>query len=139
MLYSLFTKRLLSSALLFPLDFYRFNHTEEHINHPGQRTIVKRPLWIVGVSPFDNEIVEDEGHVVHLGNPGFTARWTMNEEKFSLIESPNYVDEDLNMIIHEVIPLGGSEMPEEVWLLEAVCAIGYSRGLITMSSPEELH
>lgn len=139
MLYDLPTKRQLSSALLFPLDFYRFNHTEEDVQQPGQKTILKRPLWIVGVSPFDNEIIEDEGHVVHLGNPRFTARWTMNENRFGQIDEPNYVDEDLNIIIHEVIPLGGNEMPEEVWLLEAVCAIGYSRGLITMTSAEEVH
>ncbi|MGE4350606.1 MAG: hypothetical protein AB7E52_00265 [Bdellovibrionales bacterium] len=140
MLHPFLTRCRLNNVSFFSLDFYRFKHTEETIvSSDKKQKIQTRPLWVVGISPFDPELSEESGHIVHLGYPRFTARWTLNDELIEQIDTPDYYDEDLNMIIYDVIPLDGSEGPSEEWLLEAVCAVGYSRGLITMAPAIEKH
>lgn len=135
------TKCRLNNISFFALDFYRFKHTEEKVSsgpkrhHPGQT----RPLWVVGISPFDPTLSEESGHVVHLGQPRFTARWTMDDELIDQIDNPDYFDEDLNLMIYDVIPLDETPSPGEDWLLEAACAVGYSRGMITMAPAVEKH
>lgn len=134
------TKCRSNNISFFSLDFYRFKHTEEAVydDKHGQ-SVQSRPLWIVGISPFDPTLSEESGHIVHLGYPRFTARWTMDDEIIEQIDDPNYFDEDLNMMIYDVIPLDGLETPGEDWLLEAACAVGYSRGMITMAPTTEKH
>jgi hypothetical protein len=121
----------------FSLDFYRFRHSTEDILPGGKKKTVARPLWIVGVSPFDEIISSEEGYVVHLGAPRFTVRWTMLNSTMARIRSPNYYDEDLNIMLYEATPLDGKAAEIEEWMLEAVCAVAYSKGLITTVAPEE--
>jgi hypothetical protein len=40
-------------------------------------------LWTVGVSSFDAELDYSNGHVVHIAEPRFLARWTMKESHFT--------------------------------------------------------
>lgn len=134
-----FSKSMWSKSSFFPLDFYRFKHTVETVTQSNQKIALPKPLWIVGVSPFEDEVLEDEGHVVHIGAPHFTARWAMNEERIEQIPNPNYYDEDLNLIIYDVIPLSGENIPAEEWLLEAACAVGYSKGLIASAPTDGIH
>ncbi len=140
MIISLTTRKPLHHPKLAPLDFYRFRHRQESVPSFQQGKPLARPLWIVGASPFDTVLTpEEEGHVVHLGNPQFTARWTMIDATIAQIAEPDYYDEDLNILIYETILLGGASERIEEWLLEAVCAIAYTKGMIAISDPEEVH
>lgn len=139
MLISLTTKKPLSLNSLTPLDFYRFRHRQETVKSFGMKLPASRPLWIVGVSPFDPVISNDEGHVVHLGTPRFTARWTMCDESIAQLATPDYYDEELNIAIYETILMEPAPERMEEWLLEAVCAVAYSKGMIAMADPEEAH
>jgi hypothetical protein len=121
----------------FSLDFYRFRHNTEEIFVGGKRKTVTRPLWIVGVSPFDGVISSEEGYVVHLGAPRFTARWTMLDGTMGKIKAPDYYDEDLNIMLYEAAPLDDKTAEIEEWMLEAICAVAYSKGLITAVAPKE--
>lgn len=91
-----------------PLDFHRFRHRNEKVSIPGRKTVILRPLWIVGVSPFDPAIADDSGHVVHLGEPRFTARWTMNPETIAAIARPDFHDEDLGIVLYEALSADGT-------------------------------
>ena len=134
-----FSKRNVQICSPPPLDFYRFRHREEKVSIPGKRTVIARPLWIVGVSPFDPVITDDAGHVVHLGEPRFTARWTMNADIIAKIPQPDFYDEDLNIVIYEALCADQNGGPLDAWLMEAACAVAYSRGLIAAVDPEEIH
>jgi hypothetical protein len=118
-----------------PLDFHRFRHCNEKVLMPGEKTVILRPLWIVGVSPFDPVIADDSGHVVHLGEPRFTARWTMNRETIAAIGQPDFHDEGLGLVLYEV--LSGRDAPPHAWLMEAACAVAYAKGLIVALEPEK--
>jgi hypothetical protein len=122
-----------------PLDFYRFRHREEKILIPGKKLVLARPLWVVGVSPFDPVIADDAGHVVHLGDPRFIARWTMNPDTIAGISQPDFHDEDLNIVIYEALCADGDAPPAAAWLMEAACAVAYAKGLIAAVDPEEVH
>ena len=122
-----------------PMDFYRFNHTSEVVNAEGRASALSRPLWIVGVSPFDPMIQQDEGYVVHLGSPPFVARWTMLEDTMAQIKSPDFVDEDLNIMIYDAAQTGCAGAIPQEWLLEASCAVAYSKGLIAVATHDETH
>ena len=122
-----------------PLDFHRFRHRNEKVFIPGKKTVIVRPLWIVGVSPFDPVIADDSGHVVHLGEPRFTARWTMNAETIAAIAQPDFHDEDLGIVLYEALSAEGRDAPPDTWLIEAACAVAYAKGLIAALEPEEMH
>jgi hypothetical protein len=141
MLFSFVTRKPLALPSLSPMDFYRFRHRGEQIQRPGFKTTATRPLWIVGVSPFDPIINELDGHVVHIGAPRFTARWTMNDEIISQIENYDFYDEDFNIMIYETIFMDDNKNAERIeeWLLEAACAVAYSKGLIAAVATEETH
>jgi len=141
MLVSFATKKPIKIPPLPPMDFYRFRHRVESVHGQGNKMLATRPLWVVGVSPFDTIIREDEGYVVHLKNPQFTARWTMNEETIEQIKSPDFYDEDFNITIYETIFMDESDNIERIqeWLLEAACAVAYTKGLIAIVDPEEMH
>jgi hypothetical protein len=134
-----FSRRTAPLPSATPLDFYRFRHREEKVSIPERRMVILRPLWVVGVSPFDPEIADDAGHVVHLGEPRFTARWSMNPDTIARIAEPDFYDEDLNIIIYEALRGGDNTAPIDAWLMEAACAVAYSKGLIATVDPDELH
>lgn len=127
------------AGMLFPLDYYRFRHTHESVQDPQQNRVVARPLWIVGTSPFDQVISEDCGFIVHLGVPQFTARWTMNDDTIRQISVFDFYDEDLNIMIYETILMNNNGERLHEWLVEAVCAVAYSKGTIAVASSEETH
>jgi hypothetical protein len=120
------------------LDFHRFRHRNEKVCIPGKRAVIVRPLWIVGVSPFDPVIAGDAGHVVHLGEPRFTARWTMNPQTIAHVPEPDFHDEDLDIVLYEALSADGTDAPH-AWLMEAACAVAYTKGLITAIDPEEVN
>jgi hypothetical protein len=122
-----------------PLDFHRFRHREEKVFIPKKRAVVARPLWIVGISPFDPVIADHSGHVVHLGEPRFTARWTMNPEVIAQVREQSFHDEDLGIVLYEALSAEGPDTPPDAWLLEAACAVAYAKGLIAAIDPEEMH
>lgn len=121
------------------MDFYRFNHTTEVVSSEGRASALSRPLWIVGVSPFDPVIESDEGYVVHLGSPAFVARWTMLEDTMAQIEHPDFVDEDLNIMVYDAAQTGSTGVIPPEWLLEAACAVAYSKGMIGAATHDETH
>lgn len=139
MIISLASKKPSQMPRLPPMDFYRFNHTCEVVNAQGQGTALSRPLWIVGVSPFDPVTQEDEGYVVHLGSPSFVARWTLIEATMAQIKQPEFFDEDLNIMVYEVAQTGGAGAIPQEWLLEAACAVAYSKGMIAVATHDETH
>ena len=134
-----FSKRIVQLSPGTPLDFYRFRHREEKVTIPEKRTVIARPLWVVGVSPFDPVISDDSGHLVHLGEPRFTARWSMNADMIAKIPEPDFYDEDLNIAIYEALCAEANAGPIDAWLVEAACAVAYSKGLIAAVDPEEMH
>lgn len=134
-----FPKRTAPLSAAPPLDFHRFRHREEKVFVPEKRAVVARPLWIVGVSPFDAVIADDSGHVAHLGEPRFTARWTMNPETIAAIGQPDFHDEDLGIVLYEALSADGADAPPDTWLMEAACAVAYAKGLIAAIDPEEMH
>jgi hypothetical protein len=121
-----------------PLDFHRFRHRNENVFIPGKKTVIVRPLWVVGVSPFDPVIADDAGHVVHLGEPRFTARWTMNPDTIATLARLDFCDEDLGIVLYEALSADGADVPD-AWLVEAACAVAYAKGLIAAIEPEEMH
>jgi hypothetical protein len=121
-----------------PLDFHRFRHRNEKVFIPGKKAVILRPLWIVGISPFDPVVADDAGHVVHLGEPRFTARWTMNPETIAAIARPAFHDEDLDIVLYEALSADGTDVPD-AWLMEAACAVAYAKGLIAAVEPDEMH
>jgi len=134
------TKKLERNPALAPVDFYRFRHTTELVSRPYQKVVIQRPLWIVGVSPFDTVTSPDEGHVVHLGAPQFTARWSMSDETIRQIATPDFYDGDFNILIYETSMLNGDDAGRiQEWLVEAACAVAYTKGLIAIMAPEEAH
>jgi hypothetical protein len=134
-----FSKRGVPLSAAPALDFYRFRHLDEKVHIPAKRIVIARPLWVIGVSPFDPVIAADAGHVVHLGEPRFTARWGMNPETLAHILEPDFLDEDLNIAIFEALPTDGPAAPPLAWLAEAACAVAYAKGLIAAVDPEEVH
>jgi hypothetical protein len=122
------------------MDFYRFRHQHKHVNGSDKRTVLSQPLWIVGSSPFDEVISPEEGHIVHLGTPQFTARWTMDEEtmdKLSKGTGSVFFEEDFGMMIYEIIPIGRKKNVSEKWLLEAACAIAHAKGMLAISDVDD--
>jgi len=134
-----FSKRAAPLISATSLDFYRFRHREEKVSIPEKRTVILRPLWVVGVSPFDPVIADEAGHVVHLGEPRFTARWSMNPDTIARTAEPDFYDEDLNIIIYEALCADANSAPIDAWLMEAACAVAYSKGLIATLDPDEVH
>ena len=132
------TKKNLAAAI-FPMDFYRFRHTQESVVDPQQKKVIERPLWIVGISPFEPLISEESVFVVHLGTPLFTARWTTNDEIMKQVTAVDYYDEDLNIMIYETLLLNNNAERLHEWLVEAVCAVAYSKGMIAIATIEEAH
>lgn len=122
-----------------PMDFHRFRHTTWRHTPPGHRAAWNAPYWIVGVSPFDPDTTDCDGHVVHLGSPRFVARWTLDEEKFHYGNNQrHHFDEELGLLIYEVSLLDEFTRDLEEWLLEAACAVAFSQGLIcAMDAVEE--
>lgn len=139
MLISLATKRPIRNDVLAPTDFYRFRHRYQTVQSFNPKIVTNRPLWVVGVSPFDPVITEMEGYVVHLGAPRFTARWTMSEETIAQLAKHDYWDVDLNIVIYETLLMDPNPERIEEWLIEAVCAVAFSKGLIAIADPEEAH
>lgn len=117
-----FSKRGDALSTAPPLDFHRFRHRNEKVSMPGNRAVILRPLWIVGVSPFDPVMADDSGHIVHLGEPRFTARWTMNPGTIAAIAQPDFHDEDLGIVLYEAVSAECPDAPPDAWLLEAACA-----------------
>ena len=142
MIISLADHRPRPDLVVSPLDFYRFQHRLETVTatRDGRRIAIERPLWIVGVSPFDPVIADDEGLVVHLGAPRFTARWTMRAETIASLAAIDYEDEDLELALYDTALLDpGGPAIERSWLVEAACAVAYSMGLIALADPIETH
>lgn len=137
MIVSLSDKKPLNLPIFSPLDFYRFRHSTELVQSSGEKLAIQRPLWIVGVSPFDPVHSGDGGYVVHLGNPQFVARWTMEDETIEQVQTRDYFDEDLNILLYEVSHGAGvSDIPDD-WLMEAVQAVAYTKGLVAIMTPED--
>lgn len=114
-----------------PLDFHRFRHKTWLHNTPTQMTAWSSPYWIVGVSPFDRAVLEDEGYVTHLGSPRFVARWSMNESHFHLASNQrHFFDNDLGLLVYEISLLDEFTIDLDEWLFEAACAVAYSKGLV---------
>ncbi len=139
MIISLSTRKPLQGKVFCPMDFYRFRHTHEETPSFDQKRHAQRPLWIVGVSPFDPVLSEEDGFVVHLGNPRFTARWTMNEDMINQIVGYDFHDEDLNIMLYETVLSEGTTDNLEEWWIEAVCAVAYTKGLIAVAAHSETH
>jgi hypothetical protein len=123
---------------LAPSDFHRFGHRTKLFKNPFQSASWTMPLWIVGTSPFDPVISSEEGYVVHLGEPRFMARWAMggplDQKRYGKTE---LYDEDLGMSLYEVSHLDQPSSDIQNWLVEAICAVAYSRGLISEMEPPE--
>lgn len=129
------SKKSFTRSLFPPMDFYRFKHHTELAESALHKKKLMRHLWIVGESPFDGTSSPDEGHVVHLGTPSFTARWTMVEETIAQIAKPDFLDEDTNILIYETIMTGGINENIDEWLMEAANAVAYCKGLIAIAEP----
>lgn len=116
-----------------PLDFHRFRHRTRTYRSPSTQRSWDYPLWIVGVSPFDETLDETAGHVIHIAEPRFMARWTIKDnhvyEDAAAARSSHY-DEDMGILLTEITPLETDGGALTDWLLEAVCAVAYSRGTI---------
>lgn len=123
--------------LLSPTDFYRFRHRTWIQKDSGTSSIAwSSPYWVVGVSPFDEVIKSECGHVVHLGAPRFIARFSLEEVKLVSLRTQRFhYDEDLGIMLYEITPLDGATNVDD-WHLEAVCAIAYSLGLICEVEPD---
>lgn len=113
------------------MDFARFRHmTWRHRPHGGMHEW-SAPFWIVGVSPFDKQLVEDEGYVTHIGSPRFTARWSFDPQRFQVAHNQkHFFDEDVGLLIYEISLLDEFAPNLDEWLFEAACAVAYSKGLI---------
>jgi len=122
-----------------PMDFHRFRHTTWRHTPQGRRTAWNAPYWLVGVSPFEREMTDTDGHVVHLGSPRFVARWTFDDEKFHLGNGQrHFFDDELGLLIYEVSLLDEFTVDLDEWLREAACAVAFSQGLIcAMDAVEE--
>jgi hypothetical protein len=69
-------------------------------------------LWTIGGSSFDAELDYSNGHVVHIAEPRFLARWTMKESHFynnADAAKASYYDEDTGIFIYEITPLEADE------------------------------
>ncbi len=137
---SSYPKNILESNWI-PPDFYRFRHRVENKRDPQTRRLMSTPLWIVGVSPFDEVICAEAGYVVHIGQPQFMARWS---QKPDFIDSYihegelSYHDLDMNILVHDLSWFDEAEKASiQTWLLEAACAVAYSRGHICELEPEQ--
>jgi hypothetical protein len=116
---------------LCPMDFYRFRHMTWRHRPLAQMTEWSSPYWIVGVSPFDQHTVEDQGYVTHLGSPRFVARWTMNEDSLHVANNQqHFFDDDIGLLVYEISLLDEFTSDLDAWLFEAACAVAYSKGLI---------
>jgi hypothetical protein len=114
-----------------PMDFYRFKHMTWQHRPVTHMVTWKAPYWIVGVSPFDEKTVEEDGYVTHLGSPRFVARWTMDESKFHLGNNQrHFFDDDHGLLVYEISLLDEFTRDSDAWLFEAACAVAFSKGLI---------
>lgn len=113
-----------------PMDFYSFKHRTFVAGPAGSRERWLAPHWVVGHSPFDDVLTGEEGHVVHIGNPQFVARWSYQDDELQKIRSgQHWLDDQLGLLIYEVCWVDG-EPPVDwaSWLLEACCAVAYAKG-----------
>ncbi len=88
------------------------------------------PLWVVGSSPFDAVRCDTEGHVAHLGEPRFVARWFHGEQPSNPTDEISgivYRDSDLKITVCEVVLFDRNLTAFEQWLYEAVAAIAHWR------------
>lgn len=122
-----------------PMDFYRFKHRTWRHTSMSHMSAWQAPYWIVGISPFDEKTVEDDGYVTHLGRPRFVARWTLDENKFHLGNNQrHFFDDEIGLLIYEVSLLDEFTENLDEWLFEAACAVAFSRGFIcAMDAIEE--
>ena len=115
---------------------HRFQHTTIDLG-----TGFRSPLWIVGGSPFESIKTEQDGYVVHLGEPRFIARWFLGEEPsnpdIDTLGGLTYCNPDLDITLCELVL--DSESPNNLknWLFEACAAVAVWRGDLTISAPAE--
>jgi hypothetical protein len=133
------------SENLSPSDFYSFRHrTVSFINpqDPKRSAAWEMPLWIVGASPFDTVLAPDQGHIVHLAEPRFIARWIKGDIGRSDVDPTkqmNYYDEGLDILIYEISWLDKDAKNIEDWLLEAAAAVAYTQGNLAELEPPAEH
>lgn len=125
-----------------PPDFYKFQHRTTLHQCSKSNLAWTIPSWIVGVSPFDNEITSHSGYVIHTETPKILARWAIGDEINQIsedIKARGYHDEELEILLYEISHLDLTDKDSHTWLLEAVCAIAYSKGLICELEPPAEH
>ncbi len=112
----------------------RMPDNAEALRHTTERQAAgfESPLWLVGSSPFDTVKTADEGHVVHLGEPRFVARWFHGDQPVNPTDATSgivYRDADHGVTVCEVVLFERSLTAFEAWLYEAVAVIALWRGL----------
>lgn len=131
-----FTDTIVSHGAALPPDFYRFKHRTWVYRTAANPKGWASPLWIVGHSPFDTIIGEQEGHVVHLSFPRFTARWSMDEARLEdALDQLHHYDDDAGILVFEVSFIDPYPTGIEPWLREAACAVAFRKGLICELHP----
>lgn len=136
------TKNIEKQELLSPNNFYKFHHrTQEYSNPLDPQSGWLAPLWLIGNSPFDRVISPNTGHVAHLANPRFLARWKKCDapDKSNTQNQLFYFDDELEILLFEISwqdKMPASEKDINLWLLEAVSAIAYSLGEICELEPQ---
>ena len=96
------------------------------------------PLWVVGASPFDAVKCVTEGHVVHLGEPRFVARWFHGDAPSNPTDEISgivYRNPDHEITVCEVVLFDRTLTAFEQWLYEAVAAIAQWRRMDELSPP----
>ena len=120
-------------------DFpHTFRHTTER-RDTGRGRSFETPLWVVGSSPFDAVKAEGEGHVVHLGEPRFVARWFAGDRPLNPTDNVSgivYHDEELDITVCEVVVFDEQRSAFDEWLVEATAAIARWRGDRDSAEPE---
>ncbi len=90
-------------------------------------------------SPFDTVKAEGEGHVVHLGEPRFVARWFAGDRPLNPTDTVSgivYHNQELDITVCEVVVFDEQRSAFDEWLVEATAAIARWRGDSDSAEPE---
>jgi hypothetical protein len=121
------------------IKVHKFRHTYDLLPISRNKGI-KYPLWLIAQDPFADIETDNEGYIVHLGNPRFTARWYTGDKPLNpanTLHGITYNHTDLDISLCEIVFL--EENPDmsgfSEWLQEACCAIAHYLGDIAGIEP----
>lgn len=117
---------------------YRFGYTSEKVME-SPRDYFETPFWIVGNSPFEDEI-NGQGYVVHLAEPRFLARYYFGKKKPKGIDikigevyrASKFTHDDEDITLCEIVWNSSSDGFDVSSIFEAACAVvAFSHGKIS--------